>query len=176
MKRVGFRPTYAGGVEACALNRWCADAHRSWGSTAFVMATYLEIPYAEIVLAASHPGQSSIISVCSCRSTPIHARFHLKGLPISELPRALDVLKSGWYFIFVFAWLIYMLMHMQREAQAPYYATALLLDDQSGLGPTLRWNLRKLMDFLVGIGKLFTELAAILAGIGLIIGALTLSR
>lgn len=172
MKRVGFRPTYAGGVEACASTGGVLMPP-IMGSTAFVMATYLEIPYAEIVLAAIIPSILYYFGLF-VQIDAYSARFHLKGLPISELPRALDVLKSGWYFIFVFALLIYMLMHMQREAQAPYYATALLLMINQASAKH-RWNLRKLMDFLVGIGKLFTELAAILAGIGLIIGALTLS-
>jgi TRAP transporter 4TM/12TM fusion protein len=137
------------------------------------MATYLEIPYAEIVLAAIIPSILYYFGLF-VQIDAYSARFHLKGLPVSELPRAMDVLKNGWYFIFVFALLIVMLMYMQREAQAPYYATALLLVINQA-SARHRWNLRKLMDFLVGIGKLFTELAAILAGIGLIIGALTLS-
>jgi TRAP-type uncharacterized transport system fused permease subunit len=67
-----------------------------------------------------------------------------------------------------------MLLYMQQEAQAPYYATALLLVINQ-VAKQHRWGLRELYDFMVGVGKLFTELAAILAGIGLIIGALSLT-
>ncbi len=172
MKRVGFRASYAGGVEACASTGGVLMPP-IMGATAFVMATYLEIPYGEIVLAAIIPSVLYYFGLF-VQIDAYSARFGLKGLPVSELPRVLTVMKEGWYFIFVFALLIYMLMHMQREAQAPYYATALLLLINQA-SARHRWNLRKLMDFLVGIGKLFTELAAILAGIGLIIGALTLS-
>ena len=172
MKRVGFRPAYAGGVEACASTGGVLMPP-IMGATAFIMATYLEIPYGDIVIAAIIPSVLYYFGLF-VQIDAYSARFGLKGLPVSELPRAWDVLKEGWYFIFVFVLLIVMLMYMQREAQAPYYATALLLLINQ-VSPRHRWNLRKFQDFLVGIGKLFTELAAILAGIGLIIGALTLS-
>ena len=172
MKRVGFRGSYAGGVEACASTGGVLMPP-IMGATAFVMATYLEIPYGEIVLAAIIPSVLYYFGLF-VQIDAYSARFGLKGLPVSELPRVITVLKEGWYFIFVFVLLIYMLMHMQREAQAPYYATALLLLINQA-SPRHRWNLKKFQSFLVGIGKLFTELAAILAGIGLIIGALTLS-
>ncbi|MCA8927853.1 MAG: TRAP transporter fused permease subunit [Alphaproteobacteria bacterium] len=172
MKRVGFRPAYAGGVEACASTGGVLMPP-IMGATAFVMATYLEIPYGDIVLAAVIPSVLYYFGLF-VQIDAYSARFKMKGLPVSELPRVLTVLKEGWYFIFVFALLIVMLLYMQREAQAPYYASLLLLLINQ-VSPRHRWNMRKLLDFLVGIGKLFTELAAILAGIGLIIGALTLS-
>jgi TRAP-type uncharacterized transport system fused permease subunit len=74
----------------------------------------------------------------------------------------------------VFAVLMVMLLHLQREAQAPYYATlALLLINQ--FSKAHRWSLARLYDFIAAVGRLFAELAAILAGVGLIIGALSLS-
>ena len=172
MKRVGFRPSYAGGVEACASTGGVLMPP-IMGATAFVMATYLEIPYGDIVLAAIIPSVLYYFGLF-VQIDAYSARFGLKGLPVSELPRVGTVLKDGWYFIFVFVLLIVMLLYMQREAQAPYYATALLLMINQA-SPKHRWSLKKFQEFLVGIGKLFTELAAILAGIGLIIGALTLS-
>lgn len=172
MKRVGFRASYAGGVEACASTGGVLMPP-IMGATAFVMATYLEIPYGDIVLAAIIPSVLYYFGLF-VQIDAYSARFGLKGLPVSELPKVMTVLKDGWYFIFVFVLLIYMLMHMQREAQAPYFATALLLIINQ-TSARHRWNMKKFQEFLVGIGKLFTELAAILAGIGLIIGALTLS-
>ena len=100
------------------------------------------------------------------------ARNNLKGLPREELPSIKKVLKEGWYFIFVFVILIVMLLYMQREAQAPYYATAtLILINQAA--KIHRWNFKKFLQFIEGVGRLFAELAGILAAIGLIIGSLT---
>ncbi len=158
MKRVGFRASYAGGVEACASTGGVLMPP-IMGATAFVMATYLDIPYGDIVIAAVIPSVLYYFGLF-VQIDAYSARFGLKGLPISELPRVMNVLRDGWYFIFVFVLLIVMLLYMQREAQAPYYATALLLIINQA-SPKHRWSLKKFQEFL--------------AGIGLIIGALTLS-
>jgi len=172
MKRVGFRATYAGGVEACASTGGVLMPP-VMGATAFVMATFLEVSYAEIVIAAVFPSLLYYFGLFM-QIDAYSARYGLKGLPVIELPKVMDVLKTGWYFIFVLAMLVVMLLYMQREAQAPYYATATLLIINQ-LSRHHRWNMARLMDFLMGVGKLFTELAGLLAGVGLIIGALMLS-
>jgi TRAP transporter 4TM/12TM fusion protein len=172
MKRVGFRGTYAGGVEACASTGGVLMPP-VMGATAFVMATFLEVPYSEIVLAAVFPSLLYYFGLFM-QIDAYAGRYGLKGLPVVELPKVLDVLKDGWYFIFVLVMLVVMLLYMQREAQAPYYATATLLVINQ-LSRRHRWNLARLMEFLMGVGKLFTELAGLLAGVGLIIGALMLS-
>ena len=172
MKRVGFRPTYAGGVEACASTGGVVMPP-IMGATAFVMAVFLEIPYADIAVAAVIPSLLYFFALFM-QIDAYAARFQLSGLPAEELPTLREVLRDGWYFVFVFIVLIVMLVYMQQEAQAPYYATALLLIINQ-FSRLHRWNLRKLLDFMVGTGKLFTELAAILAGIGLIIGSLSLT-
>src|SRR5690606_1817228 len=41
--------------------------------------------------------------------------------------------------------------------------------------PTHRWDWKQAWAFLIAVGRLFAELAAILAGVGLIIGALSIS-
>ncbi len=55
------------------------------------------------------------------------ARFGIKGLPKEELPNVKETLKEGWYYVFAFFLLIYLLVYLGREAQAPFYATTALL-------------------------------------------------
>ncbi|NWG25356.1 MAG: TRAP transporter large permease subunit, partial [Pseudorhodoplanes sp.] len=55
MKRTGFRADYAGGVEAVA-STGAVLMPPVMGSTAFVMASFLGKPYAEIAMAAIIPG------------------------------------------------------------------------------------------------------------------------
>ncbi|MEQ8692085.1 MAG: TRAP transporter large permease subunit, partial [Pseudomonadales bacterium] len=102
------------------------------------------------------------------------ARFKLHGMPEQDLPKVKDVLRDGWYFIVVFVLLIFMLVVMQREAQAPFYATAALLVINQ-MVKIHRWDGARAMQFVIGVGRLFAELAAMLAGVGLIIGALSLT-
>ena len=172
MKRVGFRPAYAGGVEACASTGGVLMPP-VMGATAFVMATYLELPYSAIIVAAAFPSILYYLGLY-IQIDAYAARHGLKGLPAEELPPIGKVMREGWYYIFVFVMLIVMLLYMQREAQAPYYATALLIAINQ-IAKVHRWNMARFVEFIKGVGFLFAELAAILAGVGMIIGALTLT-
>ena len=170
MKKTGFKSSYAAGVEACASTGGVLMPP-VMGATAFVMATFLEVPYSEIIIAAAFPSILYYFGLFM-QIDAYAARNHLKGLPAKELPSIKKVLKEGWYFIFVFVMLILMLLYMQREAQAPYYATATLLIINQ-IVKIHRWNFEKLLHFIESVGRLFAELAGILVAIGLIIGSLT---
>ncbi len=170
MKKTGFKSSYAAGVEACASTGGVLMPP-VMGATAFVMATFLEVPYSEIIIAAAFPSILYYFGLFM-QIDAYAARNHLKGLPAKELPSIKKVLKEGWYFIFVFVMLILMLLYMQREAQAPYYATATLLVINQ-IVKIHRWNYDKLIHFIESVGRLFAELAGILVAIGLIIGSLT---
>src|SRR5690606_18308184 len=54
MKRTGFSPSYAGAIEACA-STGAVLAPPVMGATAFVIAQYLNVSYAEVALAAVIP-------------------------------------------------------------------------------------------------------------------------
>ena len=170
MKKTGFSPSYAAGVEACASTGGVLMPP-VMGATAFVMATFLELPYSEIIIAAAFPSILYYFGLFM-QIDSYAARNNLKGLPSEELPSLIKVIKEGWYYIFVFTMLIVMLLYMQREAQAPYYATATLLIINQ-IVKIHRWNFKRFLEFVEGVGALFAELAGILAAIGLIIGSLT---
>ena len=169
MKRIGFTPHVAGGVEACASTGGVLMPP-VMGATAFIMAINLEVPYREVVIAAIIPSLLYFFALfmqIDCYA----ARKGLKGMPREELPSLGTTIKEGWYYLLVFALLIYWLMYLNREAQAPFYATALLIFINQ-LMPGNRWSWADLSRFVEGIGRLFAELASVLAGIGLIVGAL----
>ncbi len=172
MRRVGFSKSYAGGVEACASTGGVLMPP-VMGATAFIMAMFLEVPYVQIALAAAVPSVLYFLGLF-IQIDSYSARFNLKGLPVAELPSLKQTIKEGWYFIFVFILLIYMLIYMQREAMAPFYATALLLVINQVL-PYQRWGWNEVLDFFNSSAKLFAELIAILAGVGLLVGALSMT-
>ena len=66
MKRIGFAPHYAAGIEAVASNGG-QIAPPVMGATAFIIAEFLEVPYIDVVIAAAIP---AALYYCSCRSTP----------------------------------------------------------------------------------------------------------
>ncbi len=172
MQRAGMSPHYAAGVEACASTGGVL-LPPIMGSTAFVMATFLEIPYYEVALAAAIPALLYFIGLFL--QVDAHAALQgLHGLDEKELPTVRDTLREGWYYVTAFAVLIFLLVVLQREAMAPYIATGILLL-LNQISPQERWNWRKVVEFLHGTGKLLVELVVVLGGVGLIVGALSLT-
>ncbi|MEJ2087732.1 MAG: TRAP transporter fused permease subunit, partial [Gammaproteobacteria bacterium] len=121
MKRVGMPAEIAGGVEACASTGGVL-LPPIMGSTAFVMATFLEIPYYQIAIAAALPALLYFGGLF-LQVDATAARQGLTGVDRAELPRAVDVLKDGWHYLGAFVLLIFLLLWLQREAVASYYAT-----------------------------------------------------
>jgi len=172
MRRTGFDRSYAAGVEACASTGGVLMPP-IMGATAFVMATFLEVPYVTIAVAAVIPSALYFLGLF-VQIDAYAARFGLEGLPRAELPSVSKTLKEGWYFIAVFVLLIWMLVYLQREAIAPFYATVLLIVVNQAF-PHHRWKWEQFIEFVASTGRLFIELAAVLAGVGLIVGALAVT-
>ncbi len=172
MQRAGMAPHVAGGVEACASTGGVL-LPPIMGSTAFVMATLLEIPYLEVAVAAALPALLYFFSLYL--QIDAHAgKQDLQGLPAEEIPSVKKTLAEGWFYVFAFLLLVFLLVVLQREALAPYYATgALLLLNQ--LSKQYRLDGSGLVSLACNTGMLLIELVVILAGVGLIVGALSLT-
>lgn len=173
MKKSGFRASYAGAIEACA-STGAVLAPPVMGATAFIIAQFLNISYAEVALAAIVPAALYYTGLF-LQVDAYAARHGLEGIPRSELPRAWDAVKEGWYYIFVIALLIVMLLYFKRESHAPFYATALLLVLNQLFSKDTRWTFATIGKFFEVNGRTFVELAAILAGCGLLIGAFSMT-
>ncbi|MDG2420311.1 MAG: TRAP transporter fused permease subunit, partial [Gammaproteobacteria bacterium] len=171
MRRIGFSKEYAAGVEACASTGG-VFMPPIMGATAFVMASFLNISYVTVAIAAIVPSVLYFFGLF-IQIDAYAARNNLQGLPKEELPKLGQVFKDGWYFVAVFASLIWMLVYLQREAVAPFYATALLL--LINQFTKHRLSFERTMQLVAQMGKLLAELAGILAAIGLIIGGLAVT-
>lgn len=173
MKRTGFSASYAGAIEACA-STGAVLAPPVMGATAFVIAQFLNVPYSEVALAAIIPALLYYTGLFM-QVDAYAARNGLLGLKREELPSVWTTLKEGWYYAFVIALLIVMLLYFKRESHAPFYATALLLVLNQLFSKDTRWNLRTIVNFLEVNGRTFVELIGILAGCGLLIGAFSMT-
>ena len=171
MRRIGFTKEYASGVEACASTGG-VFMPPIMGATAFVMASFLNISYVSVAIAAIVPSVLYFFGLFM-QIDAYAAKNDLKGLPKEELPKLGSVFKDGWYFIAVFVSLIWMLVYLQREAVAPFYATALLLIINQFTKHRLSFD--RVMQLIAQMGRLLAELAGILAAIGLIIGGLAVT-
>lgn len=171
MKRNGISPATAGAVEACASTGGVL-LPPIMGSTAFVMATFLEMPYYAVALAAAIPAVLYFLALF-LQLDAYAGREQLQGLPGDELPDFRETLQGGWYYLAAFILLTVLLVVLQREQLAPWAATACLLIVHQLFGDGL--NLKSVLELLVAIGKLLVELLVILAGVGLIVGALSVT-
>lgn len=172
MQKNGMEKEYAAGVEACASTGGVL-LPPIMGSTAFVMATFLNVPYTSVALAAAIPALLYFFGLF-VQVDAYAARRGLVGTPREELPNVRDTLREGWFYIAAFLVLIFLLVYLQREAVAPFYATGLLLV-LNQFSASHRWQWPQVGAFLVASGKLLMELLTIMAGVGLIVGALSVT-
>jgi hypothetical protein len=90
MKKAGYKPYFAAAVEAVSSTGG-AIMPPIMGAAAFIMATFLGIPYSKVALAAAIPAIFYYVAVfiqVDLRA----ARENLKGIPKEELPRFLWVI------------------------------------------------------------------------------------
>ena len=172
MQKSGMEKEYAAGLESCASTGGVL-LPPIMGSTAFVMATFLNVAYTTVALAAAIPALLYFFGLF-VQVDAYAARRGLVGTPRDELPSLKETLKQGWFYIAAFLVLIFLLVYLQREAVAPFIATGLLLA-LNQLSPDYRWDFKKAGEFLVATGKLLMDLLTIMAGVGLIVGALSIT-
>ena len=72
------------------------------GATAFVMASFLDISYAAVALAAVVPSILYFFGLF-VQIDSYAARNDIKGLPKSELPSVKKTVSEGWYYILGFS-------------------------------------------------------------------------
>jgi TRAP transporter 4TM/12TM fusion protein len=107
MMRFGYRPAFAGGVEATA-SMGGQIMPPVMGAVAFIMAETLGVPYAEVVTAAVIPALLYFASAFWM----VHleaGRAGLVGLPADELPSPLRAVRERWYLILPLAVLVWLL-------------------------------------------------------------------
>jgi len=172
MKRCGFRPAYAAAVEATS-STGAVLMPPVMGSTAFVMASFLGISYGEIALAATIPALLFYFGL-AMQVDAYAAREGIRGMSREELPSVRRALREGSLYILVFVVLIALMVWMDQESLAPVYATAVLLAINQIL-PRYRMSWSRFFEFVAACGRALAELAAILAGVGLIVGAFSMT-
>ncbi len=172
MQRAGMKGNVAGGVEACASTGGVL-LPPIMGSTAFIMATLLEVPYIDVAIAAALPALLYFFSLF-VQIDAYAGREGLAGSRDEDLPSVRETLADGWFYLGAFGLLVFLLVVLKREALAPYYATAALIV-LNQFSRTHRLDREGFVRLLEGAGRLLVELVVILGGVGLIVGALSLT-
>jgi TRAP transporter 4TM/12TM fusion protein len=172
MKTTGFPSHLAAAIEACASTGG-PIMPPVMGAAAFIMASFLNVPYAYVAIGAFIPACLYYLGLF-VQVDGYAAKANLKGLSKEELPSFWATLKNGWFYIFGIVVLVYLLLNLRMEARAPYYASGVLVA-LAMIKKETRFNWTKAIDLIANIGKVVTQLVAILAAAGLIIGGLSIT-
>ena len=116
MKKYGYSPAFAGGVEATS-SMGGQIMPPVMGAVAFIMAETLGVKYVEIVKAAIIPAILYYIS-CWWMVYLEAGKKKLLGIPKDQLPSASKAIKRGWYLTIPLIILVYLLF----SGYTPLYA------------------------------------------------------
>jgi len=175
MKQIGYRPAFAGAVEAVSSTGG-QILPPVMGAIAFVMAEWIQVPYATIAVAAFVPAALYFLIVF----VSVHLQAYRDGvepLPRAELPKLGPVFAEGWFYFIPIAALIYFLI---VKAYPPGMAGVLTLPFAIGAS----FLSRDRSDWLTPSNIAFAcdrairgwiTVAAITGFVGIMIGAVELS-
>ncbi|MFC0178548.1 TRAP transporter permease [Thorsellia kenyensis] len=116
MKRFGYKPAFAGGVEATS-SMGSQMVPPVMGAVAFIMAETINVPYIEIAKAALIPALLYFGSVFWMVHLVAKAD-NLSGLPKEDCPNPWKAIKERWYLLIPLFILIYLLF----SGRTPMYA------------------------------------------------------
>ncbi len=120
MKRLGYRPAQAGGVEAAASTGG-QIMPPLMGAGAFLIAEYTRVPYLEIVKVSIIPALLYFGTVYLFVHI-IAIKQGMKGMAASELPSMREVMREGWHFLLPLVVLVYLLVMNMSPMRVGFYA------------------------------------------------------
>ncbi len=120
MKKLGYRPEFAGAVEATASTGGQLMPP-IMGAAAFLMAEFTGVPYGRIALAAAIPALLYFFAVF----TQVHLeakKLGLKGMKREELPKTKDLILKKGYLMIPLIVIIYLLTSGATPMKAALWA------------------------------------------------------
>jgi TRAP transporter 4TM/12TM fusion protein len=172
MKSLGYRPEFAGAVEAAASTGG-QIMPPVMGAAAFLMAEFIGVPYVEIVKAAVIPALLYFTGIW----VVVHfeaKKCGLKGLSRDQLPNLWKVLKKDSYLILPLFAIIYLLVEGFTPMRAALGGLGLCI--VVGLfRKATRLNLTRLLDTLEAGARGALGVALACATAGIIVGVVTLT-
>ena len=125
MKKLGYRPSFAGAVEAAASTGGQLMPP-VMGAAAFLMAEFVGVPYIDVVKAAVIPALLYYTGIW----LSVHyeaKKYGLKGTPREELPKFGPLLKEKGHLAFPLIVIVYLLVTGYTPMRAALYAIGLTI-------------------------------------------------
>jgi TRAP transporter 4TM/12TM fusion protein len=172
MKRVGYKPHFAGAVEAAA-SAGGQITPPIMGAAAFVMIEFLEIPLTTLLIAAAVPAAMHFWGVF----VQVHfeaKRLGLRGMDPNEIPRLWPTIRDGWPTVIPLVLLVYVIM----QGYTPYLAAFAGISACIVVGflnPRNRMTLKDLWDAFDMGARYALAVGAAAAAVGIVVGVVTLT-
>jgi TRAP transporter 4TM/12TM fusion protein len=120
MKKLGYRPAQAGGIEAAASTGG-QIMPPLMGAGAFLMSEFTQTPYVDIVLISIFPA----ILYFGAVYLLVHiaaVKQGMTGMDAADLPRTRSVLAEGWHFLLPLVALVFLLVAGYSPMRVGFYA------------------------------------------------------
>ena len=194
MKKVGFRPEVAGGIDTAAGGNG-QIMPPVMGAAAFVMAEFLGIPYLHVCIAAALPAvidQLALLGAVHLLAT----KHGFMGLPRSQLPKFFSTLAGGLHFlvpvfVLLHALIVQRLTPLTSAAMAIGTAAVIFILRSAMIGagwirpdhagqPSASWeplkeSLCKLIDAMYNAARSMAAIGVTCACAGMVVGMVSLT-
>jgi TRAP transporter 4TM/12TM fusion protein len=171
MKDVGFKPKFAGGVEAAASTGGQLMPP-IMGAGAFIMSQWTQISYLTIVAVSFIPAILYFLSVAFMVHLEAQ-KMGLKPMAKEDIPRFRDVMKEGWnFFVSIIVLMGFLIYGFTPTFSACAGIVAIVVS--SWLNKHTRMGWRDIVDALALGGTNMVSTAVILLCAGIIIGVVLL--
>jgi TRAP transporter 4TM/12TM fusion protein len=169
MKRTGFSPRFAAGVEAAASTGG-ALMPPVMGAGAFVLASYTQISYLTVIAASALPALLYFLTVSYFIRIEAK-RMGLKPIEDENAKKISDALKEGWHFIIPLTVLVGFLVSGRTPTTSAAFAIISVIA-ASWLSPR-PMRLPDIFDAVVEGVKTMVSTALLLVAVGIVINVVT---
>jgi TRAP transporter 4TM/12TM fusion protein len=173
MKNVGYKPNYAGAVEATASTGGMFMPP-IMGATAFLIAEFLNISYWSVCVAAFLPAITYYVTLLVQVDLEA-AKIGLKGLPRETLPSLRKTLAEGWQYLLPLALLIFFLGALRYSAETSIMYTIGALIIVSSFRKESRFTPKKLLIGLEDSARGMISIIPLCTAIGILVGTLSMT-
>ena len=173
MKKAGYPAPMAAAIEATASTGG-QIMPPVMGAAAFLIAEYLQIPYAQVALAAAVPAVLYYVALF-IQVDLLAARNGIRGLPRDQVPKLLPVLKRSASFVGPLAVLILWMFFLNRRPEEAGLLAALAALVIGYFTPRVKLGWPEVLKILSNAGRGMLEIAAITGLAGVVIGILQLT-
>ena len=173
MKSLGYRPAFAGAVEAVASTGGVLMPPMM-GMVAFMVAEFLDIPYLQVCIAAAIPALLYYISLYMLVDLE-SLKSSLKGIPKAELPSLGQTWREGWLFFIPLIVLVYCLAVLRYAPGMSAINGLLALVVVASVKPETRFTPRRLLEGFELAARNSLVVAIICGSVGMLIASIVIT-